>query len=363
LSLALHSIGTALPEIAISHERAAALAELYTCTNEEQRRIFHRLYRMSGIDRRYSVVLERGANGEINQSFYPPMQNASDRGPGMASRMLRYEHEAPKLARAAAEKALRQAQTACDEITHVITVSCTGFFAPGIDHTLIRDLSLSPVVARTHIGFMGCHGAINGLRAARAFAQQNPAATILICCVELCSLHYQYGWNAEQIVTNALFADGAAAVIAKPSGASQSRFWQVAACGSCVIPQSHEAMTWRIGDHAFGMTLSPELPDLIDANLRPWLESWLAENHLHLRDIKSWAIHPGGPRILSAVGRSLQLEEPVLEVSRTVLRGHGNMSSPTVLFILKELQRRGAETPCVALAFGPGVVAEAALFL
>jgi predicted naringenin-chalcone synthase len=228
---------------------------------------------------------------------------------------------------------------------------------------LIRDLPLSPGVARTHVGFMGCHGAINGLRTALAIAHQYPGATILICCVELCSLHYQYGWHPEQIVSNALFADGAAAVIAKPGRKRQNQDWQVANCGSFVIPKSDQAMTWRIGDHAFGMTLSPALPDLIDANLRAWLASWLAQNQLEMNDVKSWAIHPGGPRILGAVGRSLALGDEALAVSRRVLREHGNMSSPTVLFIVKELQARGAETPCVALAFGPGVVAEAALCL
>ena len=363
MSLEILSIGTALPELPIAHERAATLAEAYTCTTDEQRRIFRRLYRMSGIGQRYSVILEREADGQINQSFYPPLQSTGDQGPSMATRMQRYEQEAPGLSLAAAKQAISQAKIACAEITHLITVSCTGFFAPGIDYALIRGLSLSPSVARTHIGFMGCHGAINGLRAALAFAHQNPDATILLCCVELCSLHYQYGWHPEQIVANALFADGAAAVIAKSYQKRASHDWQVRDCGSFVIPQSEGAMSWRIGDHAFGMTLSPELPDLIYANLSPWLEGWLAQYQLRLSDIKSWAIHPGGPRILGAVGRSLKLGDRELEVSRCVLHEHGNMSSPTVLFILHELQARGAETPCVALAFGPGVVAEAALFL
>jgi prepilin-type processing-associated H-X9-DG protein len=281
----------------------------------------------------------------------------------MATRMQRYEQEAPKLAIAAARQALHKAAVAGEDITHLITVSCTGFFAPGIDYTLIRGLALAPSVARTHIGFMGCHGAINGLRAGLAFAHQDPDATILVCCVELCSLHYQYGWHPEKIVANALFADGAAAIVARRGQKRQDNFWRIADCGSFVIPNSDHAMSWRIGDHAFGMTLSPELPELIDAHLSAWLESWLAKNRLRLGAIKSWAIHPGGPRILGAVGRSLKLDEKALAVSRAVLRAHGNMSSPTILFILDALQARAAETPCVALAFGPGVVAEAALLL
>jgi predicted naringenin-chalcone synthase len=174
-------------------------------------------------------------------------------------------------------------------------------------------------------------------------------------------LHYFYGWNPQKMVANALFADGAAALIGAPAGAAPGRAWQVAATGSCLVPDSAEVMTWTVGDHGFEMTLSKRVPGLITTHLRPWLKGWLAGLGVSLDEVGSWAVHPGGPRILGAVEEGLDLPRGGLEASREVLRECGNMSSPTVLFILDRLRAAGAARPCVLLAFGPGLVAEAAL--
>lgn len=120
-------------------------------------------------------------------------------------------------------------------------------------------------------------------------------------------------------------------------------------------------MTWRIGDHGFRMTLSPRVPELIEANLRPWITGWLKEHGLALDDIGSWAVHPGGPRVLTSVERALDLPEEATAASREVLSECGNMSSATVLFIVDRLMKREAAAPCVALAFGPGLAVEATL--
>src|SRR5206468_5355252 len=143
-------------------------------------------------------------------------------------------------------------------ITHLLTVSCTGFLAPGIDVMLIQNLNLSPSVERTHVGYMGCHGALNGLRAARAFADANPAAVVLLCAVELCSLHYHYGWDPQRIVANAIFADGAAAIVGTRAKEEPSA-WKMRASGSCILPDSAEAMGWTVVDHGFEMTLSKKV--------------------------------------------------------------------------------------------------------
>jgi predicted naringenin-chalcone synthase len=192
--------------------------------------------------------------------------------------------------------------------------------------------------------------------------QADPAARVLACCVELCSLHFQYGWHEQQMVANALFADGAAAAVGVPAAAAPANAWQLAATGSRLFPDSADAMTWNIGDHGFAMTLSPRVPDLIATHLRPWLEGWLVQHDLGVDQVASWAIHPGGPRILSAVEKALGLPREATAVSRKVLAACGNMSSPTVLFILDRLRDRRAPRPCVALGFGPGLVAEAMLF-
>lgn len=273
--------------------------------------------------------------------------------------MRHYAEHALPLALRAARRALQQAATPPQAITHLITVSCTGFAAPGVDAGLIRQVPLRATVQRTHIGFMGCHGAINGLRVAQAFAQSVPAAHVLMCAVELCSLHFHYGTDPQKLVANALFADGAAACVSAAESANGA--WRVAATGSCLFPNSESAMTWGIGDAGFDMQVSPRVPGYIARALKPWLTEWLERHDLTLECIRSWAIHPGGPRILTAVEECLGLHPDALAVSRKVLAEYGNMSSPTVLFILDRLRSQDAQRPCVLLAFGPGLVAEAAL--
>jgi predicted naringenin-chalcone synthase len=207
---------------------------------------------------------------------------------------------------------------------------------------------------------MGCHGALNGLRVARAFSEADPDAVVLVCAVELCSLHYHYGWDAGRIVANAIFADGAAAIVGAADG--EARSWRLTASGSCVFPGSRDAMEWLVGDHGFVMTLSKKVPGLIASHLRPWLEHWLERQGVKLPEVASWAIHPGGPRILSAVEESLGLPREQTAESWQILADYGNMSSPTVLFIVEELRQRRAPRPCVALGFGPGLTVEAAMF-
>jgi predicted naringenin-chalcone synthase len=176
-----------------------------------------------------------------------------------------------------------------------------------------------------------------------------------------------YGWNPEQVVANALFADGAAAVVASahPSPVNPSPTHQSLALrcsGSMVIPNSADLMHWEIGDHGFAMGLSPLVPETVGAALLPWLRDWLKEQAIELEAVTSWAVHPGGPRILSTCAEVLSLEPKLLLESRGVLEDHGNMSSATILFILERLWRQGRSGPCVALAFGPGLSAEVALF-
>lgn len=367
MHFAMVGMGTAVPTSSISQRDAAAVARAVCCRTPEQATLLNSLYRQTGIEHRHMVfghgvvadVL--GGTAETGSPFLPDLAG-DGHGPSTGQRMAFYLQEARPLAQEAARGALAQAQVEPKRCGHLVTVSCTGFAAPGVDAHLIEHLGLRPTVQRTHIGFMGCHGAINGLRVARALAASDPKEYVLLCAVELCSLHYHYQWHPKKMVANALFADGAAAVVGT-AAATGDDDWRVAATGSCLFPHSAHAMTWQIGDHGFDMSLSSRVPNLIGRFLRPWLEEWLGEQGLGLAQIGSWAIHPGGPRILSAVGESLDLDGSALAVSMEILAEYGNMSSPTIVFILDRLRRRAAARPCVALAFGPGLVAEAALLV
>ena len=329
MSLSILSIGTSVPKYNADQIEAVAIAKQMVFDNDEENDgWFDKVYELSTVESRGSVLLEEPDEHGPNQSFYPPAQANDDHGPCTSTRMQQYATDAAPLGISAAQQALDKAGVAAREITHLITVSCTGFFAPGIDFQLIRNLGLSPNVNRVQVGFMGCHGAMNALIVARAIGQAEPEAKILLCSVELCSLHYHYGWDPSKIVANALFADGAAAIVAcgrKQNGNDQ--LWSVRANGSQMMADSDDAMTWTIGNNGFEMTLEPCVPDLIQAKLRGWVDSWLSDHNLSVDQIGSWAIHPGGPKIINSVSLSLGLTWDQTTVSRDILSQYGNMSS------------------------------------
>jgi predicted naringenin-chalcone synthase len=363
MSIAILSIGTAVPTTIVTQRVASAIARSCCCRTVEQETWLPAMYEQTGIQTRHFVmgadVVHDVTHGTRHSgSVFLPSGRDDDCGPTTAQRMEHYTRLAPPLALEAARGALVRSGLAGKDLTHLVTVSCTGFAAPGVDVALIHGLELSPTVQRTHVGYMGCHGALNGLRVARAFTGAEPDARVLLCAVELCSLHYHYGWNPSKMIANALFGDGAAAVVGV--GAAPDA-WTVTATGSCLVPDSADAMTWTVGDHGFEMTLAKRVPGLIAKHLRPWLQSWLDRQGLALHEVASWAVHPGGPRILSAVEEGLCLPREALAASRTVFAEYGNMSSPTLLFILERLRTEGAGRPCVMLGFGPGLMAEAAL--
>ena len=208
---------------------------------------------------------------------------------------------------------------------------------------------------------MGCHGAINGLRVAGAICGADANSRVLLCATELCSLHYRMRWDDERMIGNVLFADGSAAFVGCSATMSSQRSYSLQATGSYLMPESADLMSWQIGNHGFEMQLSGKVPEAIGQYARPWLETWLASQGQSIRSIGSWAVHPGGPRILTAIEDAFELPADALDVSRGILKELGNMSSPTILFILERMAVEKMPRPCVAIAFGPGLTIEAAL--
>jgi len=375
----LRGLGVAAPRGTRDQQTAAGFALARCRGNAREQAWLLRIYRQSGVNRRGSVLLEPEAGGDAAlERFYPLPVSNQDRGPSTAARLRRYARAAGPLAAEACRGAFTEAGDDPADMTHLITVSCTGLMSPGLDAQLIRCLGLSPDVGRINLGFMGCHGALNGLRAAAAFAGSMPGARVLLCCVELCSLHFQYGLDPQKIIANALFADGAGAVIlgngqqtgTRGSGSAHQARGGPDHGNDCRLldtasrltsPGAGEAMSWLVGDHGFEMSLSREVPALINATIGPWLEEWLSRHGLSVADVAHWIIHPGGPRIIRTVTETLALPADAGRESAAVLAEHGNMSSPTVLFILHRLRAQGLDGPCVMLGFGPGLALEAAL--
>ncbi|MDA1052625.1 MAG: type III polyketide synthase [Planctomycetota bacterium] len=357
MSTSILGLGTALPEHIFSLDDAITFSNDLICRDERERRLLRTMFRKSTVATRRTCV-PHGVAYEWIERGSPP---SSSPGPTTKQRMALYAEQARPLATAASARAMDAAGIAADEITHLVTVSCTGFDAPGVDIHLFDELGLRNTTERLHIGFMGCHGAINGLRAARGLAAADPKARVLLCVVELCSLHFKFQWDPELMLGNALFADGAAAVIVGQTQADDEPIYELRDTGSCLMDDSRETITWNIGDSGFDMSLSNRVPGLIIEHLKPWMSAWLDSNGHSIETIKSWAVHPGGPKILDAVEESLGLGPEALTNSRAILSEYGNMSSPTVLFVLERFLRQDAAGPCVLLGFGPGLIAEAAL--
>ena len=365
----LIGFGTALPVGSLTQDEAVGAAVRLSgqdpnAEGARKAQILNALYRRSGVSKRHSVVLRAGDEDPyVRQTFYKQATHESDLGPTTFARMQQFESAAPELAQASCRNALEDANLDASQIKHLVTVSCSGFAAPGFDLALYPTLGLAANVSRTNVGFMGCHGALNGLRVARALSIANPGESILLCATELCSLHHQYTEDPQQIVANSLFADGSAAVVLRGTEAREesTKGWTLLGNSSCLLSESTDMMSWRVGDHGFQMTLSAQVPEVIRKQLRPWLENWLGTFDLSLADVNLWAVHPGGPRILTATTDALKLAKDQLSVSAGVLAECGNMSSPTILFILDRMRRLEPKGVCVALAFGPGLVVEAAL--
>ncbi|MCC6547238.1 type III polyketide synthase [Candidatus Sumerlaeota bacterium] len=360
MNLSILGIGTAVPGNVLPQHVAARLAAEVCCETEREQRALSVLYRKTGIDRRNVVLTDVPDPPEGCGNFYNHV-GENVRGPGTRERMARYEAQAPPLAAEACAKALQDAGRTARDVTHLIVATCSGFSAPGIDLHLVDQLGLPRTVRRLQVGFMGCHAAMNALMAADGLCAADPGNVVLVCAVELCSLHFQYGWDPARVMANALFGDGAVAIVAASPG-DKAVHWRLDGDGSLLFHATGQDMSWKIGDHGFEMYLSQRVPSLIEQNLAGWLTEWLAARSLSMRDIGCWAVHPGGPRILKAVESALDLPAQALAASWEVLRDFGNMSSPTTLFILERLTRSGANGPCLMLGFGPGLAAEVLLF-
>ena len=326
------------------------------------------IYDKTGIDYRYSAV-EDYAREPANFTFYPKHWDGDP--PTTAERNRKYREVAPGLAEEVAAEALSEAEVPPDEVTHLVTVSCTGFFAPGLDVELVKRLDLPPTTQRTLVGFMGCYAAFNAMRAAHRICQSQPGARVLVVCVELCTLHFQISQTIRAAAVNALFSDGAAAAVfsAKEEAEAQGRL-AYAGGRTLLDDDSAEEMTWEIGDTGFLMGLTARVPRVIAGHLPGYVEALLPDGAAR-GDVDFWAIHPGGRAIVEQAQEALDLTDDQVADSFEVLRRRGNMSSPTVLFILKRFLERHREARAdgaggfrrgVAMAFGPGLTLEGARF-
>ena len=353
-SIRLGPIATAAPPGILDRAASLQVATLLTPA-DVPRAVLARLHERVGIQTRNVAVLEPDGSIPLYGIAADPARS-SPRRPTTAERMRAYAAAAPPIAIEAARDALRRATVEAGSITHLVTASCTGFGAPGVDLAIVQALGLPSSVQRTHVGFMGCHAAVNALRAAAAYARESPEHRVLVACVEISTVHFHEDARLDRVISNILFADGAAATVIGVD--LDDDFPSLAGTSARVIPDSPGSMAWHIGDHGFEMTLAADVPERIGEALGDWVDETLASHRLTRDQIGGWAIHPGGPRVIDAVATTLGLPESATEASRDVLREHGNMSSATLLHILQRFAVANRPRPWVGLAFGPGLAGE-----
>jgi predicted naringenin-chalcone synthase len=359
----IHHIEHLLPEYSYQQDYARDRM-INWLPGKRNRRLIHGIYDHSGIETRYSVLPDFGPNAE--PILFREDENGKIIEPSTHERNRYYAECAREMVVDAGRNAIENAPDfTANDITHVITVSCTGFYNPGPDFDLIQGLGLSKATERYNIGFMGCYAAFPALRMADQFCKSDPGATVLIVCLELCSLHLQFREEADSLLANSLFADGAAAIVvsARPPSPHHPVF-SIESFSSALAPEGENDMAWEIGDHGFDIRLSTYVPNIIAGNINRILENVFQNSPYRPDDIGTWAVHPGGRSILDKVANALQLDPEKLEDSRHVLRNFGNMSSVTILFVLHRILSRSdieEPHPVCAMAFGPGLTIETSL--
>ena len=356
----LHPIETIVPDNYYKQNFTRDILEQSLNGNGKMKRVHNRVYAQSGIEKRHTVVPDFNSNGEA-PLFWDQSGNILDNQPGTERRNRHYIKHARKLFSEVSRKALDSSPFEPAEVTHVITVSCTGFFAPGPEYFVVKDLGLHNSTQRFHLGFMGCFGAFPALRMAESICTADPEAVVLISAVELCTLHMQLREDMDGILSNSVFADGGAGLVV--SGAQKGEL-QIKGLMNDLTDEGEEDMAWELGDQGFNMVLSSYVPKIIEAQIKDTLANQLADHQTEIENINHWAVHPGGRSILDKIENSLELSEDQLASSRKILREYGNMSSATVLFVMKDICEnliKPGET-MMAMAFGPGLTIECGLF-
>lgn len=353
------AIGTSTPQYRSRQHETAELICAGFQLKPAEKRLLKSIYKATGIEYRHSVLSDYCKKpGELE--FFP--NNPEAPYPTTSARMQVYKNNALNLAVAAVQNCLNNIpQFNTNTITHLITVSCTGMYAPGIDFELVEKFKLSSNIKRTAINFMGCYGAFNALKLADSICKAEPNAKVLIVSVEICTIHFQKNMAIDNMIANSIFADGAAAVIIQDKQ-KLNKYFALESFYCDLIPEAQQQMAWCISDSGFDITLSSYVPDTIQHGIPSFTEKLLQQYGISFANIDFFAIHPGGLKILQACEKSLNINEHDNRYSYQILKSYGNMSSATILFVLKaiwdDIDTANQNNSIFSCAFGPGLTLE-----
>jgi len=353
------SIATNVPQHRHDQNDICVFADKIYHNNAVDSRKYRFMYNQSGIQTRYSVIPDYHSSVEDREFF--PKTAELDPFPDMDLRMKWYAKNAATLSIKTIEQCIA-GKINKDEITHLITVSCTGMSAPGLDLEIMELMDLPRNIFRTSVNFMGCYAAIHALKLADALCKSTPKAQVIIVCTELCTLHFQKEKTLDNITSTILFGDGCAAVLmqstSRQKGIVLDNFF------SHVAFKGKSDMSWTLAASGFLLTLSGYVPDLVKEDFDKLVSKALQESGVEKEAITHWCIHPGGKKILEAIEKSIALPPAALRYSYSILKNYGNMSSPTILFVLQKIFDElndgdgHAQAKIFAAAFGPGLTME-----
>ena len=354
----LSNIGLAFPEHQYTQEQLLQyMLGCYRFEPKEAQKL-SLMYGRSGIANRYSVLKDFGLNQDASEAFFIRGKEVP-----VSKRMEAFFKFGTPLAAAAAAASISHVKP-----THLITVSCTGMAAPGLDLLLLHALALDPSTPRTSVNFMGCYALFHALKMADAICKSSEDAHVLIVSIELCTLHFNQQVNTDFLAANLLFGDGASACMVS-SKMPKEPYFSLSSFFSKVIYKGNKDMAWHIHEEGFLMTLSAYIPQLIEEGFGPILQEALQQQQKDFNHIHHWAIHPGGRKILDNIHTVLkahlvQTENP-LGNSYQVLKEVGNLSSATLLHVLNKILSApdySPHQPVFAAGFGPGLTVETAIF-
>ncbi len=343
------SIGTAVPTYESSQSHILEFMKKAYGDKPASRKL-NALFRTSGIKKRYSVV------HDFNNSEPAVFFKNHDSPPNVEKRMQKFNSEAIGLALASIGKAFENLDISPQDVTHLITVTCTGLSSPGLNAEIINKLDIPNDIYNSSVNFMGCGAAFHALKQADFIARSEKGAKVLVVCVELCTLHFQTKQTTDHLLSNTIFGDGAAAAIVS-SDSYHKKGLCINGFYSVLLSKGEHLMGWHIRPTGFEMTLKTEVPKFIGEEINDAISK--AYNHYHIKssDVIKWAVHPGGKKILDEMSQALVLNGE-LQASYNILQDFGNMSSATILYVIKSIN----DEKVLAVGFGPGLTTETALF-
>ncbi len=339
------SLGTAVPPYCFSQRDLRETAK------------FHFKKEVRGIERLISVF----DHAQVQKRFFCVPLEWFGCSHSFSEKNDQYIHWAEKLSVQAIENCLEQTEVRPEQIDHLVFVSNSGMSTPNIDARLANRLGLNTYIKRTPIFGLGCAGGAAGLSRCHDLAKGNPRQRILLVSVEISSLTFQpRDFRRSNLVASALFSDGAAAVLICGQDCPEKGA-KIVDTQSTLWPKTLDIMGWEFGEFGLRVVFSNSIPRILKRHLRSNVERFLDHNRINLRQLSHFIIHPGGAKILASFQESLGIPAETLRHSRFVLENYGNMSSPTVIFVLDHLLKERLTKPsdyALCAAFGPGFSSE-----